>query len=74
MEKKLKTVGIMTTEELKATGSEEAFVRLKLRYPDQKSMSLVHMYALEGAIIDTEFNQLPEDVKQRLKAFCDSLK
>ena len=73
LEKKLKSVGIMTAEELKAIGSEEAYVRLKLRYPETKSMCLVHLYAIEGAVADMEYNRLPEDVKLRLKTFCDNL-
>ena len=71
MEAKLKSVDIMTAEELKKIGSEEAFVRLKFCYPE---VCLVHLYALEGAISDTEYNQLPEDLKQRLKVFSDNLK
>lgn len=68
LEKKLKSVGITTPEELKNTGSEEAFVMLKLRYPN---VCLVHLYTLEGAITDTDYNQLPEDVKHRLKTISD---
>ena len=74
LEKKLKSVGIETAGDLRAVGSEEAYVRLKLRYPEAKSMCLVHLYAIEGAISDTDFNQLPEDVKRRLKEFSDNLK
>jgi DNA transformation protein len=74
MERKLKSVGIITAEELKAVGSEEAYVRLKLRYPETKSMCLVHLYAIEGAVSDTEYNQLPDDVKRHLKDFSDNLK
>jgi len=73
MEKKLKSVGISTAEELIEIGSNEAFIRLKLRYPDTKGMSLVHLYALEGAVTDTEFNKLSEETKKRLKDFCDNL-
>ena len=69
--KKLKAVDITTGEELKAVGSKEAFLRLKLRDP---YVCLVHLYALEGAISDVEYNELQEDVKQRLKQFSDSLK
>ena len=71
LEKKLKAVDITTAEELKKVGSEEAFVRLKLRDPQ---VCLVHLYALEGAIADTEYNQLQDDVKQRLKAISDRFK
>ena len=71
MEKKLKSVGIMTAEELKEIGSKEAFVRLKLHYP---SVCAVFLYTLEGAISDTEYNQLPKEVQQDLKDFSDRLK
>ena len=74
MEKKLKSVGIFTAEELKTMGSKAAFSKLKSNYPNDKAMSLVHLYALEGAITDTEFNQLPEEVKQCLKHYSDGLK
>ena len=67
--KKLTAVDITTAEELKKVGSEEAFVRLKSRDPQ---VCLVHLYALEGAISNTEYNQLEKDVKQRLKAISDS--
>jgi len=70
MERKLTSVGITTADELIQTGSEDAFMRLKLRYP---KVCLVHFYTLEGAVTDTEYNHLPEDTKQRLKAFFDSL-
>jgi len=71
LEKKLKAVDIPTAEALKQIGSEEAFVRLKLRDPQ---VCLVHLYALEGAISDTEYNHLAEDVKQRLKAISGRFK
>ena len=71
LEKKLKSADIATAEELKHVGSKEAFVRLKLRDP---YVCLVHLYALEGAVSDREYNQLPEDVKRNLKAYSDSLK
>jgi len=74
LEKKLKSVGISTAEELKTIGSKEAFSKLKKKYPNGKAMSLVHLYALEGAVTDTNFNQLPENVKEGLKHHSDELK
>ena len=71
IEKKLKSVDISTAEELKETGSKEAFFRLKSCYPN---VCLVYLYALEGAISDVEYNQLPKDVKRRLKDYGDALK
>ena len=71
LERKLKAADITTADELKKIGSEEAFVRLKLRDPQ---VCLVHLYALEGAVSDREYNHLPEDEKQRLKGISDRLK
>ena len=71
LEKKLKSVDITTAEELIKAGSKEAFIRLKSHYPN---VCLVHLYTLEGAISNTEYNQLQEDVKLDLKAFSDGFK
>ena len=69
--RKLMSIDIQTAENLKEVGSEEAFTRLKLHYPN---VCLVHLYTLEGAISDIDYNQLPEDVKLRLKEISDKLK
>lgn len=71
MEKKLKSINICTAEELIQTGSEEAFLRLKMRFPN---VCLVHLYTLQGAIDNMEYNQLPDEVKRDLKNFSDGLK
>ncbi|MDE6132876.1 MAG: TfoX/Sxy family protein [Oscillospiraceae bacterium] len=71
MKKKLLSVGISTAEELIFTGSKEAFSRLKKNYPN---VCLVHLYTLEGAITNTEYNSLSTDKKRELKEFSDSLK
>jgi DNA transformation protein len=66
MERKLKTVGINTDEDLIEMGSKEAFVKLKMLYP---SVCAIFLYTLEGAISDIPYNHLPEDVKADLKEF-----
>jgi len=71
MEERLKAVGISTVEELRNVGSKEAFVRLKAYDP---SVCTVHLYSLEGAISDIDYNLLPEDVKSELKEFSASYK
>ncbi len=62
MAKKLKTVGIASPEELIRVGSKQAFLQLKQEYP---SVCLVHLYALEGAICNTEFNYLSEEKQKK---------
>lgn len=71
MEKKLKSIGIASAEDLIRIGSKEAFFRMKLHYPN---VCLVHLYTLQGAIDNTEYNKLTDDVKINLKNFSDSLK
>lgn len=71
MAKKLDSVGIGSAEELVCSGAEQAFLKLKARYPN---VCLVHLYALEGAVRNVEFNSLPESRKKELKEFSDFLR
>lgn len=71
MDKKLRSVGIESSEQLIETGAKEAFLKLKQKYP---GVCLVHLYALEGAVHDTEYNRLSEETKKELKEFSDFLK
>ena len=68
---KLKNVDVDSAQQLKAMGSKEAFLRLKIKYPQ---VCLVHLYTLEGAIQNVEFNCLSKETKAYLKEFSDSLK
>lgn len=71
IERKLISVGIDTPEKLIELGSKSAYKMLKEAYPQ---VCLMYLYALEGAIYNTEYNRLSEDTKKELKAFSDSLK
>ncbi|MDR1533397.1 MAG: TfoX/Sxy family protein [Clostridiales bacterium] len=71
MKRKLNAIGINSAEELSALGGKETFFRLKALYPE---VCLVHLYTLQGAIDNIDFNMLPQDVKTDLKSFSDSLK
>ncbi len=71
IEKKLISIGIDSKEKLFEVGSRQAFVDLKQKYPN---ICLVHLYALEGAILDIELDKLPEKIKDDLKNFSDFLK
>lgn len=69
--RKLTSVGIDSPEKLIELGSKQAFLKLREAYPN---VCLVHLFTLEGAIYNTEYNRLPEDKKKELKEFSDSLK
>ena len=71
MAKKLISVGIESSEKLIQVGAKNAFFKLKQKYPN---VCLVHLYTLEGAIHNTEFNRLSENTKKELKEFSDFLK
>ena len=71
MERKLRAVGIDTPEKLLEAGAEGAFFQLKTLFP---KVCLVHLYALEGAILTLDYNRLPPDRVRALKAFSDYLK
>lgn len=71
LERKLAAVGVDSPEALKELGAKHTFFKLKEVFPQ---VCLVHLYALEGAVQDIEFNSLPEDKKQELKKFSDFLK
>ena len=71
MARKLAAVGIETPEQLAQAGAEEAFFRMKAVFPE---ICLVHLYTLEGAVQDVEFNSLSADWKRELMAFSDQLK
>lgn len=71
MAKKLTAVGIASPEELTRVGAKQAFLQLKQAYPN---VCLVHLYALEGAVCNTEYNCLSEEKKKELKEFSDFLK
>lgn len=71
MARKLTAVGIDSPEKLTEEGSKQAFFKLKETFPN---VCLVHLYVLEGAITDQEYNCLSEETKKDLKAFSDFLR
>ena len=71
MKRKLEFIGISNSEELSSVGSKEAYLRLKFAYPE---ICLVHLYALQGAIDNLNFNMLSAETKNELKEFCDNLR
>ena len=69
--KKLQQVGINTFEELQAVGSEQAFLRIKAI---DSGACLSMLSALEGAILDIRWHNLPPERKQELIRFFNETK
>ena len=69
--RKLMTVGITSPEMLNQIGAKQAFLKLKQVYPN---VCLVHLYTLQGAVDNVEYNCLSEQMKADLKEFSDTFK
>ncbi len=68
MEQKLCSVGIATAEQLRETGSREAVLRLKEKYP---GTCVVILYHLEAALRGVPLKALDPERKAELKDwFC----
>lgn len=69
--RKLLAVGISSPEMLNNTGAKQAFIKMKEMYPE---VCLVHLYSLQAAIENVDFNCLSKQMKDDLKKFSDTLK
>jgi len=55
-------VGITSPQQIEDLGAVEIYQRLQARH----NVSRVMLWALQGALMDLPYNQLPDDVKQEL--------
>ncbi len=63
--RRLVELGVADGAALRRLGAVAAYRRLKFAYP--RETSLVALYALHGALTDTDWRALPEDVKRDLR-------
>ena len=71
LEGQLAQVGITTMDELKNTGSREAWLRILAIDP---SACIMRLSALEGAIQGVRWHYLDEETKKSLKTFYNENK
>ena len=71
VEAQLNEVGIYTYEQLKETGSKQAWLKIKAV---DESACIHRLLALEGAVRNIKKSQLPEDVKAEVREFYQSAK
>ena len=64
--RQLREVGIEDAAALRKLGALAAYRRLKHAFP--REVSLLMLYALEGALRDCHWNRLPPGVKDQLQA------
>ena len=67
---RLEAVGIHTLDDLERVGSVEAFRLLRESFP---GTSLNFLYAMEGALLDIRWDQLPPDVLAQLRSAAGAL-
>jgi DNA transformation protein len=68
LERSLLDVDITTPEQLRSVGSREAFLRIRATVDPGACLHM--LYGIESAIRGIPDTQLPQDVKDSLKAFC----
>ena len=64
--RQLREIGIEDAAALRKLGALAAYRRLKHAFP--REVSLLMLYALEGALRDCHWNRLPPGVKEKLQA------
>jgi DNA transformation protein len=71
LERLLIEVGIESFEELKAIGSENAFIRIQTVDP---TACLSKLSALEGAVLGIRWHNIPAQRKEELRAYFKMVK
>ncbi len=64
-ERRLAAIGIKAAEELERVGALEAYRRVNEAFP--RETTIVWYYALEGALLDVLWNELPSEVVAKMK-------
>jgi len=66
----LADVGIHTIDDVVELGVVATHKRVKAAYPQKVSLNL--LYALQAALLDLPWNELPRDIKEELKQQVES--
>jgi len=66
IEASLNEIGVHSREDLEKMGSIEAWHRMRAKHP-QKDTCICALYALEGALTNNCWHELPEPVKEELQ-------
>ena len=61
---RLCAVGITTEDRLREVGVVDAYILVKQQFPNNTSLNL--LWALQGAIMDVHWLQVPDDIKTEL--------
>lgn len=64
-ERLLNLVGIHHLDDIQALGPVVTYLRLKTHFPEEVSLNM--LYALQGAMLDIHWMDLPENMKEELR-------
>ena len=68
---RLEAAGIHNESDLRSAGPAAAHERIKTLYPDETLPVCYYLYAFEGALTDTHWDEIGDERKQELKAQID---
>ena len=61
----LASIGVHTLDDVASLGVVETYKRVKAAYPEKVSLNL--LFALQAALLDLPWNEIPRDIKEELK-------
>ncbi len=64
-------VGIDGPDEIRIVGAADVYHRVKSRFPNSTSLNL--LWALQGALMEIHWHDIPDDIKRQLLAEVESL-
>lgn len=67
IEKRLNEIGIYTRADLEHVGPAKACQWIRRHYPDRTIPVCYYLYALQGALMDLHWDDLPNKIKEQLK-------
>ncbi len=73
MAAKLVAAGIDTPEKLRCLGAKKAFEKMYASGDAYGDFNAAYLYALEGAIRDCDWRDIPEKIKREYKAYAHHL-
>lgn len=71
LERNLKSIGITTPEQLRATGAKEVFMRIRSEVDPGACLHM--LYGIQGAVEGVAYTQLPKERTQDLQEFFNSI-
>lgn len=70
---KMLAAGIVSAEELRAIGAKQAFLKMYPAGDNYGDYNAAYLYALEGAIRDCDWSEVPANVRTDLQQFAQEL-